>query len=181
MGEPKVVEERESKTGRGKRKLVSACLSGVSIFMLLSLVLVCIPLTVPRLFGYQVYYVVSGSMEPALPVGSLVYVRQEAPEEIRPEEIIAFYGAKAGEAVITHRVVENHDIMGEFITKGDANPTEDMNPVPYEALVGKVTGHVPVLGKLAAWLTGTAGKLLAGCAIGAALLMQAFTYLIEKH
>jgi len=49
--------------------------------LLAALVLICLPLTVPRLFGYHIYTVVSGSMEPAIPTGSLVYIREAAPEE----------------------------------------------------------------------------------------------------
>jgi signal peptidase len=48
--------------------------------------------------------------------------------------VIAFY---KGRAVVTHRVVENRKVSGEFITKGDANAEKDMEPVPYSALIGR--------------------------------------------
>ena len=59
-----------------------------------------------------------------------MYVRPEAPETVEETEVIAFYASADSAAVITHRVTENRVTMGEFITKGDANRTEDMNPVP---------------------------------------------------
>lgn len=82
-------------------------------------------------------------MEPAIPTGSLIYIAEALPEEIQEEEIIAFYGVKDSASIITHRVMENRVVMGEFITKGDANKTQDMNPVPYENFIGKVVRSVP--------------------------------------
>lgn len=99
--------------------------AGLGTAMLIGLVLFCLPLTVPRLFGYEIYSVVSGSMEPAIPVDSMVYIKKEAPEDMKKDDVIAFYGARDSSAIITHRVVENRIVMGEFITKGDANQTEE--------------------------------------------------------
>lgn len=46
----------------------------LSVLILVAIVAICIPMTVPRLMGYEVYVVVSGSMEPAIPVGSALYI-----------------------------------------------------------------------------------------------------------
>lgn len=62
--------------------------------MLVALVLVCLPLTVPRLFGYHIYTVISGSMEPAIPTGSLVYIQEMEPEDVEADDVIAFTGRK---------------------------------------------------------------------------------------
>lgn len=130
----------------------------LAVLILTAVVAVCIPMTVPRLMGYEVYVVVSGSMEPAIPIGSALYVEAAAPEEVAPGDVIAFYDRGS---VITHRVVENHIVEGEFITKGDANSEEDTVPVPYESLVGKSVYHFPVLGTLMSMLAGDVGKLYA--------------------
>lgn len=140
--------------------------------LLVALVLLCLPLTVPRLFGYEVYSVVSGSMEPVIPVGSLLYMKEELPENVEEGDIIAFYGTRDTASIITHRVVENRVVMGEFITRGDANPTEDMTPVPYGNLIGRVVRVIPKAGKAAELLTSSRGKLLAGGMIAAAVLLQ---------
>lgn len=161
----------KNKKKRGRHP-AAACFSAASTILLALLVLFCLPLTVPRLFGYQVYSVVSGSMEPAIPIGSLVYIQEKAPENLTEGEVIAFYGARDSAAVITHRVVENRVVMGELITKGDANRTNDMNPIPYANVIGRVAGSVPALGKAAELLTSASGKLLAGCLIGAAVILQ---------
>ena len=79
-----------------------------------TVILLCVigaflPLTIPNLLGYQIYEVVSGSMEPEIPVGSVIYVKAAAPEEIGEGEIIAFM---RNSSVITHRVEENRFVEG---------------------------------------------------------------------
>lgn len=169
---------RKKKRGRSRK---AAFLMFLSVFLLAGLVLVCIPLTVPKLFGYHIYTVVSGSMEPAIPTGSLVYIGETEPEDVQKGDVIAFYGAKDSSGIITHRVVENRVLMGEFVTKGDANQTEDMNPVPYENFIGKVKRSFPKLGTAAQFLTGKEGKFLAGGVIFAALALQGLASWLEKR
>lgn len=162
------------------RHPLSLCCSTVSTVFLIALVLLCLPLTVPRLLGYQVYSVVSGSMEPAIPTGSLLYIQAAAPEALMEGEVIAFYGAKDSASIITHRVVENRVVMGELVTKGDANQENDMNPVPYANVIGKVVRQIPAAGKAAELFTSTEGKLLAGGLIGAAVLLQLLAACLER-
>ena len=70
--------EIQSRKGSRKKKSIAqrlaSCLSAAGTFLLILLVLSCLPLTLPKLFGYHIYSVVSGSMEPAIPTGSLVYI-----------------------------------------------------------------------------------------------------------
>lgn len=165
--------------GRGRKSMAAAVMSAAGVLMLVAVAAACLPLTLPRLFGYHIYTVVSGSMEPAIPTGSLVYIKEGKAEEAAPGEVIAFYGAADSASIITHRVVENHVVMGEFITKGDANQSPDMNPVPYSRFIGKVEYSIPEAGKIAAVFTSPGGKGLAGCAVGLAVLFQAAASLLE--
>lgn len=159
--------------GSGRKVFHAAAVPGICGTLLLVLLIVfCLPLTVPRLFGYHIYSVVSGSMEPAVPVGSLIYIREVPPEEVAEGDIIAFYGARDTASIITHRVVENRVVMGQFITRGDANPTEDLTPVPYGNLIGQAVRVIPAAGKAAELLAGPEGKILAGGMIAAAVLLQ---------
>ncbi len=164
-----------------KKSPVAVICSALGTAMLLILVVICIPLTIPRMMGYEIYSVISGSMEPALPVGSLVYIGREEPKNIEKDEVIAFYGAKDSNAIITHRVVENRVVMGEFITKGDANKTNDMNAVPYGNFIGKVEFSLPVLGYVAQLITSIEGKIVAGGVILVALVLQIIASAIEKR
>lgn len=169
------------KKKKDKKSPVPVICSALGTVLLVGLVLVCLPITATRLFGYDAYSVVSGSMEPAIPTGSLVYVQEAAPEDMEKDDVIAFYGAKDSNAIITHRVVENKVVMGEFITKGDANKTEDMNPVPYSNFIGKVVYSIPVLGSIAEALTSTMGKIIAGGVIAAALILEVIASAVRRR
>ena len=175
-------EAKRTKNIKKTKKSAGAVLCrSLGTILLAALVLVCLPLTVPRLFGYHIYSVVSGSMEPAIPTGSLVYIRETAPEDVEADDVIAFYSSADSASIITHRVLENRVLMGEFVTKGDANQTEDMNPVPYSNLIGKVVRSFPEIGAMAQILTGKEGKFIAAGVIAAALFLQGMASLLEKR
>lgn len=155
-----------------KKQIAAKVCSVIGTLLLLVAILVCIPLTLPRLAGYQIYHVISGSMEPAIPVESVVYVKDVAPADIQKKDVIAFHSVLGEEAIITHRVVSNNRVAGEIVTKGDANAKEDMEPVPYENVLGKVALTVPVLGKILATLATIQGKTAVGSVILLALLLH---------
>ena len=124
-------------------KFFPALCNIIGTLIILAVIATSIPLTVPRLLGFEIYSVVSGSMEPALPTGSIVYVEHVEPETVEPGDIIAY---NVDGSVITHRVVENHFVEGEYVTKGDANEKEDFSNVSYRDLIGRVKYHFPVIG-----------------------------------
>ena len=164
-----------------KKSPVAVLCSGLGTAILVAVILICLPLVLSSVFGGQCFVVVSGSMEPEIPKGSLVYVKSTNPEKIQSDDVIAFYGGRDANAIITHRVVENRIIMGEFITKGDANQTNDMNPVRYENLIGRVEWSVPQVGMAAQLLTGTQGKIAAGSLIGFAVILHSIAAILEKN
>ena len=164
-----------------RKSPVAVLCSALGTVLLILLVALCLPLTLPRVMGYDIYTVVSGSMEPAIPTGSLVYIENAQPEEIKEGDVIAFYGARDSAAVITHRVVENNTLMGQFTTKGDANEKEDIKPVEYREFIGKVSYSIPMLGWAAQTLTSPAGKTGAGGVIAAALALHLAGAGIRHH
>lgn len=136
--------------------------------VLLAVLAVCLPLSVPKLLGYQVYDIVSGSMEPEIPVNSIVLVQAAAPEDLQPGGIVAY---QSGDSVVVHRLVENRVIEGELVTKGDANAEPDPLPVEYAGVLGTVKAHIPFIGLYAAALNTLTGKLYAfGFIVAAAML-----------
>lgn len=139
---------------------VPALCSVIGTLMLLVVIAAAVPLTIPNFLGYEVYNVVSGSMEPTIPIGSIIYVKEIEPTEINSGDIIAFRG---GDSIIMHRVVTNKVVEGTFVTKGDANEGEDMNDVPYDNLVGIVVRHIPVLGQLLTLFGSTFGRICMVC------------------
>ncbi len=101
----------------------------------------------PQVLGYSGFRVLTGSMEPEIPVDSLIIVKRTAAEEIREGDVISFYSndPTLGGAVNTHRFVRITDENGEitFTTKGDANNIEDRYPVSARDMIGVVvfTSH----------------------------------------
>lgn len=142
----------DQRAGGGLVPALCGVLGGLLVAMVLALALV---LAVPQVLGWELYGVVSGSMEPAIPVGSAVFVRPEGLGEVGLGSVIAF---GRGGGVVTHRVVGvNED--GLLITQGDANDTADLLPVGADELVGEVVAHVPVLGRVLLPLSSMAGKV----------------------
>ena len=155
-----------------KKWVLPAFCNLIGILILLTVILSCLPVAVPRFLGYESYNVVSGSMEPEIPIGSILYVESVDPVEVQEGDVIAF---QSGDSVIAHRVTKNQQVEGQFTTKGDANAEEDMNTVPYGALLGRVRKHYPMLGALLGLYASTVGKIYVLCfaACGAMLNMLA--------
>ena len=170
---------RADQSHRRRKNPLAAVFRAVGIILLIVIIAICVPLIVPKTMGYQLYTVVSGSMEPAIPTGSLVYVKYIQPEEIQTEDVIAFYGTDADGSIVTHRVVSNSAAMGNFITKGDANSDNDMNPIPYANYIGKVQLSVPKLGGIFQTITGTNGKIAAVSMIGLAIVLEILAAVLQ--
>jgi signal peptidase len=98
----------------------------------------------------EIFTIRSGSMEPAIGIGSLVVVT----EDVAPAkgDVIA-YRLPNG-AVVTHRVSRVVDgDAGRFLeARGDANPDPDPSLVPADAVIGEVSLTIPLLGFLLALL-----------------------------
>ncbi len=150
---------RQSKRGSAG---LAKVLNGIGIACMAVLILTALPLTLPRLLGYEIYGITTGSMEPELPRGSAVYVKQAQPGEIRPGDRITFVMGTDTDLVTTHRVVEIDEENQQFITKGDANASADVQPVKFSRLVGRVVLGVPMLGTVSLYLHSSGG--MAVCA-----------------
>ena len=146
-------------------------LNFIGTLILIVTIVACLGLSVPRFAGIDQFVVVSGSMEPEIPVGSMVYAAQTEPSTLEPGDVIVFYNSNEANTPVTHRVVENHVADGEIITKGDANDQNDFTPVVYSNIVGKMVMHIPMLGYIAAPVATMAGKIAIGCVILAAYLL----------
>lgn len=153
-------------------RLVPVLCNILGTIILLTVVLSCLPIAVPKFMGYNVFAVVSGSMEPEISVGSAVYVESVAPWKVTAGDVIAFY---SGDSVVVHRVVSNDQTLQEFVTKGDANAMEDINAVSYDRLIGHVVRSLPGIGQMMFLYTSTFGKLCVICfaALGVVLNVMA--------
>ena len=93
----------------------------------------------PMPFGIGGAVVLSGSMEPALSVDDLIFVRET--KDVSLGDIIVY---ESGSELIVHRVVALYE--GGVVTQGDANNTPD-DPVSTEQIKGKVIFSIPKAGK----------------------------------
>ena len=130
---------------RNVKKTLSAVISILLIFSiaLWVYVLYCVQTKeYVTIFGGNVFQIVSGSMEPQIPVGSLIVSQQSKMEEIQVGDVVVFRSAEPWmyRRVVLHRVVDISQINGEtvLITQGDANPVADPRYVTRENLIGKM-------------------------------------------
>lgn len=157
-------------------RIAARLCSVLGALILLALAVVAIGSSVvPRVMGMQSYAIISGSMEPAYPTGSLVYAEPVDGSDLQAGDVAAFW---RDEDVIVHRVEEVDEGAGELVTKGDANAEIDLRPVPFGNVLGRVVGSVPLVGYFLMALGSTTGKLLLGwivlmgaafCVVGSAL------------
>ncbi|MGH3935854.1 MAG: signal peptidase I, partial [Pseudonocardiaceae bacterium] len=137
---------------------------------------------VPAVTGASALTVRSGSMEPALPVGSVAVVRTQPIDQIRPGDVITFTDRdpdSPATRVVTHRVVSVEQGLGgpSFRTKGDANNTPDQRPTAAADVHGVLWYSVPVAGWLRQFLISPAGLFYL---VGVVLLMVAGHLLLPK-
>lgn len=125
-----------------------------------------------RLVGLQVFNVISGSMEPTYSVGDLLYVKTVDPDSVKVGDPITFV-LNEDLVVATHRVVAIDSEKRQFITKGDANETEDASPVHFNNLIGVPTFAIPLLGYISAYIQSPPGMYVA-IALGVVLLAAVF-------
>lgn len=126
------------------------------------------------------FSVLSGSMEPELPVGSLIYVKPVDPTEVHVGEAITFRLGSG--TLVTHEVYEIDASAREFKTHGIANVdaqgniSPDAAPVPWSSLVGSVVACVPLLGYVNVFVTQPPGifVVIAGVAvvIGVSIVLE---------
>lgn len=129
-----------------------------------------------RLLGFQVFSVLSGSMEPTFHVGSLIYVKETDPQDLQPGDAITYMVNET--TVVTHRIVgvvpdDTEPDTLWFRTKGDANDMEDTALVHYRNVLGKAVFSIPFLGYLSSYIQSPPGLYVAlgGAAV---LLIIAF-------
>lgn len=92
-----------------------------------------------NIFGYTFFEVATGSMADTIQIGDAVVV--ELTKNVKENDIIVY---KEDDDFITHRLIEINE-NGDFVTKGDANNTED-KPISESQVLGKVICIIPKLG-----------------------------------
>ena len=151
---------------------VKKMLDKLSTWLVTLIVICAVFLMGSRLLGYQVYNVVSPSMEPTYSVGDLIYVKDVDPDAVRVGDPITFV-LNEDLVVATHRVIKVDAEKRLFYTKGDANDTADAAPVHFNNLLGVPKFSIPFLGYVSDFIQHPPGMYIA-LALGVALLAVVF-------
>ena len=157
---------------------LARALGGLLAAALVALVVVSL---VPRLFGYTPYAVLSGSMEPEYPVGSLIFVHSVDAETLQPGDAATFH--RSDGAVVTHQVYEV-DVDTKLIgTQGIANVNadgtiaHDAEKTPFSQVIGSPVFWIPYLGYVNAYCTTPPGLYVV---VAVAVLLLVASALLGK-
>jgi len=138
-------------------KIIYFGLKSIIILLLALVALTLVTASTSVIGGVRSFVVQTGSMEPQIPVGSLIYVQPSLNYKIG--EIITF---KRGDLTVTHRIVGMNGSGNQtvFETRGDANPAVDAQTVKLSAVYGLNQLLVPEVGKLINFLKTVPGFLV---------------------
>ena len=155
-------------------QVVAWTVAGVLFALILVLVVV------PRVTGSTPYTILTGSMVPQMPPGTIVVDRPEPFSSIRVGDVLTYQIASGEPAVVTHRVIAiNVEADGSqtLTMKGDANPSPDLRHIISKQVRGVVWYSIPYVGYIGA--VGSAdGRSIAARIIGAGLIVYAIVVLI---
>lgn len=145
------------------------------------IVLLAVVLAGSRLMGVRVFSVLSGSMEPNYPTGSLIFVREVDPFTLAEGDVITFMLDE--DTVATHRIVdvvpdEADPSVVRFQTKGDANDAPDGSLVHYKNVIGSPVFCVPQLGYVMNYVQNPPGLYVAIAVFAVLLLLMLLPDLI---
>jgi len=149
-----------------KTLLKKLLLLGKIIFgLILSLVIVVsvFPLLPPFKNYYHSRTVLTGSMEPQIPKGSVVINQWADQKNLKVGDVITYqHPADKKIVYITHRIVkiDKTGLLWRFETKGDANPAPDFGLVTQAGTEGEVILMIPLIGYLIEFFKTPVGFIL---------------------
>ena len=156
-------KEKEKKPISHKKVIIAVVMISIAFF---GSFLLYFGLQVALNTEAPIVIVVSGSMEPSIREGDLLFVMGTNPElikngtaEDKNGDVIVFDARGlwpgAPEEPIVHRVVDKYLVNDtwHFWTKGDANSIPDKAPVPEDKIIGVVIGGIPYIGWVKILLT----------------------------
>lgn len=125
---------------------------GVSLsgaVLVLVLALAALTILLPALVGGRPFTVLTASMEPGLPPGTLIVTQPVSMEDVRLGDVITYQIESGSPAVVSHRVIEKSMSANgstTLVTQGDNNDLADEKPVEAVQLVGRLWYSIPLLG-----------------------------------
>ncbi|MBR5516218.1 MAG: signal peptidase I [Clostridia bacterium] len=156
-------------------KILKYAWNTVSIILIIIVVILAILIAGVKVVGITPLKVLTGSMEPEYPVGSMIYIKSVDPDDLKKGDTITF---KFNQSLATHRIVDirqSEEIPGtlEYQTKGDANKTVDGQWVNETDIEGRLLFSIPYFGFFANYVQSPPGCYVA-IAVGAVLVLFVF-------
>lgn len=129
--------------------------------------------------GYRSYLIQSGSMEPSIMTGDIILI--SANETYGKNDVITFLDSQ--ERTVTHRIMDISANKGQnhYVTKGDANRSEDEDFVPHDRIIGKVRLVIPKLGYMVGFAKSANGILLLIVVPAVILLLSEFVAIVRRN
>jgi signal peptidase len=134
-------------TEKGLRHYIGLAVSGA--LLVLVLVLGALVIIIPAISGGTALTVLTQSMEPKLPPGTLIIIRPTPIDEIKLGDVLTYQIRSGQPEVVSHRVISRSvDTKGRitFTTKGDNNDLSDASPVQKAQIKGTLWYSIPWLG-----------------------------------
>jgi signal peptidase len=154
--------------------------TGLSFGLLALVALIAmLVIALPMVTKSTPYTVLTSSMNPSYPAGTLVVVKPTDVNQIRLGDVVT-YQIKSGQPeVITHRVIQINEPTKpgdtvSFITKGDANSLPDSPAVKPVQVRGVVWYAVPYIGWVNNVVNGSARNVLIPLVAGGLFLYAGF-------
>lgn len=170
------------KKGNTVSKIIKGVIIGILSVVLIVNIYVIIqakskPNSVPSIFGYKPFIVMSGSMETEIYAGDLVFVKSVDPETLKVNDIIAFKDEE--NFVTTHRIINivNTDRGKCYETKGDNNNDKDENVVCKENIEGLYHSRIARVGDIILFIQQPLGFIIMMLTV---LIVCIFIYLISN-
>mgnify|MGYP002515570437 FL=1 len=117
-------------------------LKNIIIKLLYLLISIYLIIFIPSIWGEKPLVILSGSMEPILKVGGILYYKQENINNFKEGDVLVY---QLNDHTISHRIVKVLD--DSFITKGDNNKSIDTYEVLSYQILGKGTNwSIPYIG-----------------------------------
>ncbi len=172
---PVPIETQEPSHGARRWWLRVGRIAAIVIFLLV-VCGVAIVATAVLTGDWQATPIVSGSMVPKLPIGSIAVSQREPLNDLRVGDIAELHPPFSRQVTYVHEIIRLHHRDGKVIvkTKGIANPIPDpWTVVVTSSHVYLVRGEIPYVGYVVSWVRTRGGHetVLVGAGLFAMLLV----------
>ncbi|MCD8365297.1 MAG: hypothetical protein LUC83_05720 [Clostridiales bacterium] len=148
-------------------------LKSAGVFLMIFVIAICLPLTVPRAVGWEIYAAIDFNYGPEVAEGSLIYVEQYVGADLVAGDMVTYYSSEGG-GVALRLVGENRYEEEElYVTDGWGNG----ETVSYAQVLGHVVIIIPFLGRI---LSMVATRVGAAC-LGGIFLLGLVLILLEER